>query len=162
MILSTKAIKSHITYLTVYLSINIHAQFFSFHRKLMPIVSINIFVKKILFTQRKRKKDINCNLDWYLPTPYIYLYFISFLICNFAQITISFVAKSWYCCNWQRKLSFFDIRQILMIYNFEGMIIMLKKNVKTNCHLTWFLCVWLLGHYFHSFLMKANEIFMTY
>ena len=78
MILSTKAIKSHITYLTVYLSINIHAQFFSFHRKLMPIVSINIFVKKILFTQRKRKKDINCNFRL-VPVDAVYLHVLNFI-----------------------------------------------------------------------------------
>ena len=127
-----------------------------------PLCQLTFLSKKYYSHKGKGKKILIVILDWYLSTPYIYLYFISFLICNFAQITISFVAKSWYCCNWQRKLSFFDIRQILMIYNFEGMIIMLQKNVKTNCHLTRFLCVYLLGHYFHSFLMKANEIFMTY
>ena len=79
MISSTKVIKSHIPYLTVYLSINIHAQFFSFHRNSMPIVSINIFVKKILFSQRKRKKDINCNFRL-VPVDAVHLpvlYFIS-------------------------------------------------------------------------------------
>ena len=78
MILRPKVIKSLITYLTVYPSINIHAQFFSFHRNLMPIVSINIFVKKILFTQRKRKKDINCNFRL-VPVDAVYLHLLYFI-----------------------------------------------------------------------------------
>ena len=78
MIFRPKTIKVIITFLTVYLAINIHAQFFSFHHKLIPIVSINIFVKKILFTQRKRKKDINCNFRL-LPVDAVYLHLLYFI-----------------------------------------------------------------------------------
>ena len=77
MILRPKVIKSLITYLTVYPSINIHAQFFSFHRKLMPIVSINIFDKKYYSHKGKGKKILIVILDWYLSTPYIYIILVT-------------------------------------------------------------------------------------